>query len=137
MKTSRLVGHVAGMVLLAALAAGVASGQPEITAFNGNGQISWVDPGGTGTHYAVQWSTSGLSNWMSWQDAEATLAGLGPTGSAAVPMFYRVVAQDPTYKPTESYTYFQKLPLFDPLTPLATNEMRITFMGSMIPLPVR
>ena len=118
-------------------AAAMAFGQTEITAFDGNGQISWDDPGGTGTHYAVQWSASGLSNWMSWQDAEATLAGLGATGTAAVPMFYRVVAQDPTYKATESYTYYDKLPSFDPLTPLETNEMRITFMGSMIPLPVR
>ena len=114
-----------------------AFGQPEVMAFGGNGQISWDDPGGTGTHYAVQWSSSGLSNWMSWQDAAATLAGLGATGTAAVPMFYRVVEQDPTYEPTESYTYFDRLPLFDPLTPLETNEMRVTFMGSMIPLPVR
>ncbi len=38
---------------------------------------------------------------------------------------------------TERYTYFENLPLFDPLTPLESNEMRITFMGSMIPLPVR
>ena len=120
-----------------ALAAATAFGQTEITAFDGNGQISWDDPGGTGTHYAVQWSASGLSNWMSWQDAEATLAGLGATGTAAVPMFYRVVAQDPTYEATESYTYYDKLPPFDPLTPLETNEMRVTFMGSMIPLPVR
>ena len=121
-----------------ALAAAAAFGQTEITAFDGNGQISWDDPGGTGTHYAVQWSTSGLSNWMSWQDAEATLAGLGATGTAAVPMFYRVVARDPTYDPAETYTYYYRnLPLFDPLTPLSNNEMRITFMGSMIPLPVR
>ena len=119
-------------------AAAAAFGQTEITAFDGNGQISWDDPGGTGTHYAVQWSASGLSNWMSWQDAEATLAGLGATGTAAVPMFYRVVAQDPTYDPAETYTYYYRnLPLFDPLTPLSNNEMRITFMGSMIPLPVR
>ena len=121
-----------------ALAAAAAFGQTEITAFDGNGQISWDDPGGTGTYYAVQWSTSGLSNWMSWQDAEATLAGLGATGTAAVPMFYRVVARDPTYDPAETYTYYYRnLPLFDPLTPLSNNEMRITFMGSMIPLPVR
>lgn len=121
-----------------ALAAAAAFGQTEITAFDGNGQISWDDPGGTGTHYAVQWSASGLSNWMSWQDAEATLAGLGATGTAAVPMFYRVVARDPTYDPAETYTYYYRnLPLFDPLTPLSNNEMRITFMGSMIPLPVR
>ena len=127
--------HVALSVL--ALSASCVFGDPEITAFQQNGQIAWNDPSGTGTHYAVQWSTSGLTNWMSWQDAEATLAGLGATGTASVPMFYRVVAQDPTYKPTESYSYFQKLPAFDPLTPLASNEMRITFMGSMIPLPVR
>jgi hypothetical protein len=54
-----------------------------------------------------------------------------------VPMFYRVVSPDPDYQATEHYTYFEKLPPFDPLTPLDTNEMRITFMGSMIPLPVR
>ena len=125
----------AGAIALAAIAA---YGQAEVTAFDGNGQISWDDPGGTGTHYAVQWSASGLSNWMSWQDAEASLAGLGATGTAVVPMFYRVVAQDPTYEPTETYTYYYKdLPLFDPLTPLSNDEMRITFMGSMIPLPVR
>lgn len=38
---------------------------------------------------------------------------------------------------TDTYSYFEKLPLFDPLTPLDNDEMRITFMGSMIPLPVR
>ena len=115
-----------------------AFGQAEVTAFDETGQISWNDPEGTGTHYAVQWSTSGLSNWMSWQDAEANLAGLGATGTAAVPMFYRVVSNDPTYEATETYTYYYKeLPLFDPLTPLSNDEMRITFMGSMIPLPVR
>ncbi len=128
----------AGWWAAGALAAAAAFGQTEITAFDGNGQISWDDPGGTGTHYAVQWSASGLSNWMSWQDAEANLAGLGATGTAAVPMFYRVVARDPTYDPAETYTYYYRnLPLFDPLTPLSNNEMRITFMGSMIPLPVR
>ena len=109
----------------------------EITALQANGRLSWSDPGGTGTHYAVQWASGGLSNWCSWQDAEANLAGLGATGTVSVPLFYRVVAQDPTYHPTERYTYFEKLPPFDPLTPLETNEMRITFMGSMIPLPVR
>lgn len=115
-----------------------APAQSEITTFDSTGLLSWNDPGGTGTHYAVQWSTSGLSNWMSWQDAEATLAGLGPTGTAAVPMFYRVVSKDPTYIPTETYTYYYRdLPLFDPLTPLSNDEMRVTFMGSMIPLPVR
>ncbi len=125
------------VAMLAALCATRAQGQLEVTAFDANGQLSWNDPAGTGTHYAVQWSSSGLSNWYSWQDAEETLSGLGATGTVSVPMFYRVVTPDPTYNETQSYTYFRNLPPFNPLTPLSNNEMRITFMGSMIPLPVR
>lgn len=114
-----------------------AQAKPEVTSFDANGQLSWNDPAGTGTHYAVQWSSSGLSNWYSWQDAEESLTGLGPTGSVSVPMFYRVVTPDPAYDETQTYTYYRSLPPFNPLTPLSNNEMRITFMGSMIPLPVR
>ena len=114
-----------------------AQAKPEVTSFDANGQLSWNDPAGTGTHYAVQWSSSGLSNWYSWQDAEESLSGLGPTGSVSVPMFYRVVTPDPAYDETQTYTYYRSLPPFNPLTPLSNNEMRITFMGSMIPLPVR
>ena len=44
----------------------IVRGQAEITSFNGNGELQWDDPGGTGTHYAVQWASAGLSNWMSW-----------------------------------------------------------------------
>jgi hypothetical protein len=54
-----------------------------------------------------------------------------------VPMFYRMVTPDPTYQASASYSYYQNLEAFNPLTPLETNEMRVTFMGSMIPLPVR
>jgi ribonuclease Z len=125
------------VVVLAALLPNPARGQFEITSFTQDGKLTWNDPGGTGTHYAVQWSTSTLTNWYSWQDAQARLSGLGPTGSVFVPMFYRMVTPDPTYYSNASYTYFQGLPAFDPTTPLETNEMRITFMGSMIPLPVR
>ena len=125
------------VAILAALSPNPARGQMEIKSFDANGQLSWSDPGGTGTHYAVQWSTAGLTNWYSWQDAQAQLSGLGPTGSVYVPMFYRMVTPDPTYKSNATYSYYEKLPAFDPLTPLETNEMRITFMGSMIPLPVR
>ena len=137
MKTRIPAMGTAGILIVWSIMAYTIHGQLAITSFSPGGQIQWDDPDGTGAHYAIQWSTSGLSNWMSWKDAEETLSGLGPTGAASVPMFYRVVSQDPTYKPAESYTYFQKLPLFNPLTPLETNEMRITFMGSMIPLPVR
>ncbi len=125
------------LAILAALLPNPARGQLEINSFTRDGKLSWNDPGGTGTHYAVQWSTAGLTNWYSWQDAQAQLSGLGPKGSVYVPMFYRMVNPDPTYQSNAFYTYFQSLPLFNPTTPLETNEMRITFMGSMIPLPVR
>lgn len=127
------------MILVVGLAPGVARAQLQITSFGSNGQLSWSDPGGTGSHYAVQWSPSLQStNWMSWQDAVATLSGLGPTGTVSVPMFYRMVNPDPSYKPNATYTYYyQTLKPFVPTTPLASNEMRVTFMGSMIPLPVR
>jgi TPR repeat protein len=114
-----------------------AIGELEINSLSQDGKLTWSDPGGTGIHYAVQWSDSGLTNWYSWQDAQKRLGGLGATGSVNVPMFYRMVTPDPTYNQTASYSYVQTLEGFNPLTPLETNEMRITFMGSMIPLPVR
>lgn len=114
-----------------------AIGELEINSLSQDGKLTWSDPGGTGTHYAVQWSDNGLTNWCSWQDAQKRLSGLGATGSVNVPMFYRMVTPDPTYNQTASYSYVQTLEGFNPLTPLETNEMRITFMGSMIPLPVR
>jgi ribonuclease Z len=123
--------------LLASLTLPIARGQLQIDSFGANGLLSWSDPGGTGTHYAVQWASSVDGPWLNWEDAVARLTGLGPAGTTNVPMFYRVVTPDPTYDPTASYTYYRKLDPFNPLTPLETNEMRITFMGSMIPLPVR
>lgn len=131
-RTRRLAAiGVAGVVATAAQA------QLAVTSFDGNGSLSWDDPGGTGTDYAVEWTSDLASPWRSWEDANAALTGLGPSGTAEVPMFYRMVAHDPAYQAAERYSYFDRLPAFDPLTPLATNEMRITFMGSMIPLPVR
>ncbi len=114
-----------------------ARGQLMIDSFGSNGLLSWSDPGGTGSHYAVLWASSPQGPWLTWQDAVASLSGLGSTGTVNVPMFYQVVTPDPAYQETATYSYFQGLPAFNPLTPLETNEMRITFMGSMIPLPVR
>jgi ribonuclease Z len=115
----------------------LARGQLKIDSFGANGVLNWSDPGGTGTNYAVQWASSVDGQWLNWQDAVTNLTGLGATGSVSVPMFYRVVTPDPTYTPTATYSYFRGLPTLKPRTPLASNEMRITFMGSMIPLPVR
>lgn len=111
--------------------------QLAITSFYNNGDLSWNDPAGEGSDYAVQWKGSLEDEWKNWKQADESLTGLGPAGTVKVPMFYRMVAHDPDYRATERYSYFDHLPTFDPRTPLATNEMRITFMGSMIPLPVR
>lgn len=130
-------------LFLGLMGAGVAGGplpavgESEITALQGQGELSWNDAGGTGTHYAVQWASAGLTNWQTWQEAVTAFSGLGATGTVVVPMAYRVVTPDPTYDATARYSYYEKLPPLDPLTPLDENEMRITFMGSMIPLPVR
>ncbi len=40
----------------------------------------------------------------------------------------------PTHYDTQRYTYIEQLPQFNPATPLETNEMRITFMGSTFPM---
>jgi len=129
---------LAAAAIVATLSPGPAHGQLGITSFGANGQLSWNDPGATGTNnYAVEWASSLNGNWSTWSDAEARLVGLGSSGTVSVPMYYRVVATDPTNAATQRYSYFENLPPFDPLTPLATNEMRVTFMGSMIPLPVR
>jgi ribonuclease Z len=127
----------ASLAILAAVLPGAAHGQPQIDTFAGNGELSWSDPAGTGSNYAVEWAPTATGPWRSWRDAQASLTGLGATGTVAVPMFYRMVTPDPTYDPTQRYTYFEKLPPFNPLTPLETNEMRISFMGSMIPAPRR
>lgn len=87
-----------------------AHGQLGIPSFGANGQLSWNDPGATGTNnYAVEWASSLNGNWKSWRDAEATLIGLGLRARLRVPMFYRVVATDPRTA-TQRYSYFENLP---------------------------
>ena len=134
----RRISALAALAVAAALLQTPANGQPQITSFQGNGTLTWSDPNPAGTNnYAVEWASSLNGNWSSWQDASALLSGLGPSGTVSVPMFYRVVATDPTNAATQRYSYFQELPPLDPLTPLEPDEMRVIFMGSMIPLPVR
>ena len=116
-----------------------ARGQLQINSLDGNGQLSWSDPAGTGSHYAVLWApTANSTNWKGWQDSLTNFTGLGPTGLVSVPMFYRIVNPDPNYHSNATYTYYyQTLPPMKLPARLESNEMRITFMGSMIPLPVR
>ena len=138
LRPTRLFLAWAAATILAAVLPPDARSQPQITSFDSNGALSWSDPASMGTNsYAVQWASSLNGNWSSWEDAVARLSGLGPSGTVSVPMFYRVVATDPSLAAMQRYTYFDELPPMDPLTPLETDEMRIIFMGSMIPLPVR
>jgi ribonuclease Z len=122
----------------AALLPSAAHGQLKINSFGTNGLLSWSDPGGSGTHYAIQWASSLNGHWYNWSESMTNFTGLGPTGTVPVPMFYRVVVPDPTYASNATYSYYyQQVPTVTLPMPLASNEMRITFMGSMIPLPVR
>ena len=50
------------MAIMTAFLPGPVLGQLEIESVDENGQLSWGDPGGTGTHYAVEWSAAGLTN---------------------------------------------------------------------------
>ena len=127
-----------GLATVAACFLPVTRAQLQIDSFGANGLLSWSALGGTGTQYAVEWASSVDGEWRTWQDAVARLTGLGPTGTVAVPMFYRVVTPDRDYKSNATYSYYyQTLPTMKLPAKLASNEMRITFMGSMIPLPVR
>ena len=133
--------HHGSVLLVAVLGSALLTfanhGQITIQSFDTNGELRWHDPQGTGSHYAVQWASSPAGPWLSWADAVERLSSLGPTGEASVPLFYRVVNPDPQYRATETYSYFQSLPEFDPLTPLQEDEMRISFLGSTIPPPRR
>ncbi len=62
-----------------------------------------------------------------------TIGGLALGGGAK----RAALAADVPDDPAQRYTYFQKLPVFQPETPLLDNEMRITFMGSGFPTPRR
>ncbi len=80
---------------------------------------------------------SQVTNWYSmkkhFQISILTIFGLmlcGLTDAKDADEFY------PTSVSTQRYSYFNSLKKFKPGTTLEPNEMRITFMGSMIP-PVR
>ena len=122
----------------AVLASVLAHAQLKIDSLSQDGVLSWSDPGGSGSHYAIQWAPTVNGPWTNWLDSANNFTGLGPTGSVTVPMYYRMVLPDPTYYSNATYSYYyQTLPTIKLPLPLETNEMRLTFMGSMIPLPVR
>ncbi len=70
--------------------------------------------------------------------AGLTLIGLVTAGNPGAVNPHKVDPGNfyPTLNKTDRYSYYEKLPQFTPGMALDSNEMRITFLGSMIP-PVR
>ena len=107
----------------ALLAPILAQAQLKIDSFSQDGVLSWSDPGGSGSHYAIQWAPTVNGPWTNWLDSASNFTGLGPTGSVTVPMFYRMVVPDPTYYSNATYTYYyQTLPTDQ--TPSAARDQR-------------
>ena len=79
--------HPGSVLLVAVLGSALLTfanhGQITIQSFDTNGELSWDDPQGTGSHYAVQWASSPEGPWLSWEDAVERLSSLGPTGVAS------------------------------------------------------
>lgn len=69
----------------------------------GDGILAWSYPTNVGTtSYRVEWASQVSGPWETFSNAAARLSSITPTGttmSAAVPMFYRVVARPPTHNP--------------------------------------
>ena len=64
---------------------------PDITAFSGNGQLTWIN-NNTNLFYRVEWSSS-LTAPDPWHSNYYTLTDIrssNPSVTSAVPMFYRV-----------------------------------------------
>jgi hypothetical protein len=104
-----------------------------ITSLSGNGVLTWATDL-TNASYDVQWA-SALSA-PAWTNSWASLVDIVPTGathSVSVPMFYRIVAEQPRsyrcidYYPTDPNVYGRKVFLFTNLTDhssgVGTNEI--------------
>lgn len=86
------MNRIGSTVIALALAAYAHGQEINITSFRGNGEIKWtsIDPN---LFYSVQWSPS-LANGGSWQTDYTSLVDIrttSPTGTAFVPMFFRIV----------------------------------------------
>jgi hypothetical protein len=83
-----------------------------ITSFTGNGILTWTNAM-PDADYRIEWAPSISGTWMSSWTNLTGIRSTGPACAAAVPMFYRVVAQQPRtysakdYWPTDPNTYGQ------------------------------
>ncbi len=96
--------HLPVSAALCALAlAALGQTQLAIESFQGNGVLTWSYPTNVGaTVYRVEWASQAEGPWSSFSNAAAQLDSIAPTGtimSAAVPMFYRIVARAPAHNP--------------------------------------
>jgi hypothetical protein len=104
-----------------------------ITSFGANGAVTWTTAL-TNASYGVQWAPN-LSA-PGWTDSWQSLVGILPTGAtytASVPMFYRVVAQQPRlyhlpdWYPADPNVYsrpvFEITNFADSSTSVFTNEI--------------
>ena len=65
---------------------------PAITAFQGNGQLSWMNAVNSNALYRVEWAAQAGGPWYRNFDNIGSLDGRSATGfTVSVPMFYRVV----------------------------------------------
>lgn len=85
----------AAAMLLGAFCAIAFGDHPVITAFHGNGVMTWDHPGLNVESYRIEWASQAEGPYQTFEAGAQALDLIAPTGttmSAAVPMFYRVVA---------------------------------------------
>lgn len=124
---NRLV--LGGWVCALALAAR-GQAELEITSVQDNGVVGWTYPTNLGwTSFRVEWAAQAAGPWDTFSNAAARLEGIAPTGaamSAAVPMFYRVVAAAPTH---DLAVFFRDDYEADPLGGDITDVFRTPAIG--------
>ena len=67
-----------------------------VTSFSGDGMLTWTYPTNGVTSYRVEWASRAEGPYTNFTGSAVMLDGIAPTGNtmdAAVPMFYRVVAE--------------------------------------------
>lgn len=81
------------LMAIAVLTASVCIGQePVITAYHGNGQLSWTNAVNSNALYRVEWAAQAGGPWQRNFDSIGSLDGRSAAGfTVSVPMFYRVV----------------------------------------------
>ena len=87
---------LAVLVMASVATAADAESNLVISAFSGNGELSWSNfPGAI--QYRVEWAPTLNGSWTNSWDALVGIPATGSTYTVQVPMFYRLVASLPDY----------------------------------------